>query len=203
MLDHLTDNCNGLDNTDAIKIRLSIQLRWGESPVVPEFILWMKKGQNKSACANLPIKDAYIAAIATRLIRANQYFPANYGGTNCLSPNARGRHGRRRSWPCTKQPRGLRSQTKIAVSPWAAQTPPHNRTNNSLWPISFLISRHTWKVLTQRRQLTIPRWKSLWLAVRVSAPPLRSNMPQLSPFGRRTTLSGIGASQGGRRRQHQ
>ena len=75
LLDYFTDNFNGLNNTDAFNIRLTIPSWWGESHGVPEFILQMENVQKKAAHANLPIKYAYMATIATCSIQANQAFP--------------------------------------------------------------------------------------------------------------------------------
>ena len=57
LLSHLIDNCDSLDNTNAIDIRLAMPSLWGEYLGVPEFILWIEKGQKKAAHTNLPIES--------------------------------------------------------------------------------------------------------------------------------------------------
>ena len=49
LLGHLADNCNGLDNTDVVDIRLAMPTWWDKTPSMPEYILKMEKGQKKAA----------------------------------------------------------------------------------------------------------------------------------------------------------
>ena len=70
ILNHLTNNCDGFDNTDNIDIRLTMSRWWDKTPSVTKYILWMKKGQKKSARANCPIENKYLALVATRSLRA-------------------------------------------------------------------------------------------------------------------------------------
>ena len=75
LLNHLVDNCDGLDNIDAVDIRLYMLSWWGKSPGVPEFILWVEKGQKKADRSNIPIEDAHMSTISAHLIRMNQDLP--------------------------------------------------------------------------------------------------------------------------------
>ena len=43
LLNHLADNCDSINNTDAVNIRLAMPSWWGESLGVPKFILWVVK----------------------------------------------------------------------------------------------------------------------------------------------------------------
>ena len=75
VLYHLTMNCGGLDDTVGVDIHLDMSMYSEAVLGVPEYILLMEKEQKKDSCANIPIEDAYLAAVATRSIRASQAFP--------------------------------------------------------------------------------------------------------------------------------
>ena len=78
LLNHLADNCDSLDNTDAVDIRLAMSLWWRESPGVLEFILSIERVHKKASHTNLLIKNAYMSAITTLLIQSTQAFPVNH-----------------------------------------------------------------------------------------------------------------------------
>ena len=68
LLNHLADNCGGLDDTDAVNIRLAMPTWWDEAPSVTKYILQMEKGQNKASRDNCFIESKYMDAISTRYI---------------------------------------------------------------------------------------------------------------------------------------
>ena len=49
LLNHLANNCNGLDNIDAVDICLVITTWWDETTSVPKYILWVERRQKKAA----------------------------------------------------------------------------------------------------------------------------------------------------------
>ena len=55
LLDHLAENCDCLNNTDAVDVRIVILAWWDETPSVPKYILRMEKRKNKAEKANCPI----------------------------------------------------------------------------------------------------------------------------------------------------
>ena len=77
ILNHLADNCDGLDDTDAIDVRLAMSIWWDEAPSMPEYILWKERVQNKAARANFPIESGYLAAVTKSSLRAALAFPTN------------------------------------------------------------------------------------------------------------------------------
>ena len=82
----LKTGSGGLEATDIVSL-LSAMLSWlANDPCVPEYVNLIKDAQKKSICANLPISNMWLAAIATGLLLAAGSSPKQCSDWDSLPP---------------------------------------------------------------------------------------------------------------------
>ena len=75
MLAELTKASGGLKQVNTVDLLVSLTQLWEKDPRVPEYLNWLRDGQEKAKRAGLPFLDDLLSAIASSLLLKANSFP--------------------------------------------------------------------------------------------------------------------------------
>ena len=121
ILNHLVDNCGGLDDTDAVDTPLAMPTWWDKNPSVPEYILRTKKGKRRLHETTAPLKAGNWPPSPPALsLPPSSSQPNTRLGKNSFSTSKRGWNEKKPSSQLTLQQIIPKRQTINVASPSAA-----------------------------------------------------------------------------------
>jgi hypothetical protein len=75
LIEHLDTNCGGLHPSELINLPTEMMSYYDTVDGIPEYIDLLEEEQRKLACANLPMSDDQLLAIASTAVLASGHFP--------------------------------------------------------------------------------------------------------------------------------
>jgi hypothetical protein len=75
LMEHLEANCGGLHPAELINLPTEMLSYYAQADGIPEYINMLEEAQRKLACANLPMSDDQLLAIALTSILASGHYP--------------------------------------------------------------------------------------------------------------------------------
>ena len=73
LLDHLDANCGGLHPSELVNLPTEMMGYYTLADGIPEYINMLEEAQRKLACANLPMSDDQLLAIASTAVLASEH----------------------------------------------------------------------------------------------------------------------------------